>query len=302
MKKYVEGYKAFSSDWKCMDFQFEVGKTFEEDVTPCCCKRGFHFCKALKDCFKFYPFSRDTRVAKVIALGEVDVDPNSSKCCTNKIQIVEEISWEDVFRMVNIGTENLGLCNTGDYNAGEFNSSSRNMGCHNTGESNIGDWNSGSWNIGDINSGCWNIGNWNTGSHNIGDWNSGDCNNGDCNSGKWNKTSFSNGCFNTEEPKIFLFNKPSDWTYSYWLNSEANYLLNKMQRRVVDWVWSKNMTYKEKRDNPKYKVVGGYLKILDESEGAQLWWNSLSESDKDIIKAIPNFDKKIFEDILGIKI
>ena len=272
MKKYVEGYKAFNSDWTCLGFQFEVGKTFEEDVTPSCCKRGFHFCKALKDCFKFYPFSRDTRVAKVIALGEVDVDPNSSKCCTNKIQIVEEISWEDVLRMVNIGTENVGLCNTGDYNAGEFNSSSRNMGCHNTGESNIGDWNSGSCNIG-----C-------------------------CNSGKWNKTSFSNGCFNTEEPKIFLFNKPSDWTYSYWLNSEANYLLNKMPRRVVDWVWSKNMTYKEKRDNPKYKVVGGYLKILDESEGAQLWWNSLSESDKDIIKAIPNFDKKIFEDILGIKI
>lgn len=302
MKKYVEGYKAFNSDWTCMGFQFEVGKTFEEDVTPSCCKRGFHFCKELKDCFKFYPLSHNTRVAKVIALGKVDADSYSSKCCTNKIHIVEEISWKDVLRMVNLGKGNVGLCNTNDYNAGKFNSGRCNMGGWNTGESNTGDWNSGSWNIGDINSGSWNIGNWNTGNHNIGDWNSGDHNNGNCNSGKWNKTSFSNGCFNTEEPKIFLFNKPSDWTYSYWLNSEANYILNKIPRRVVDWVYSKNMTYKEMSDHPKYKVVGGYLKILDESETAQLWWNSLSESDKDIIKAIPNFDKNIFEDILGIKI
>lgn len=36
-----------------------------------------------------------------------------------------------------------------------------------------------------------------------------------------NKTNFSNGCFNTEEPKIFLFNKPSDWTYRDWLNKSS---------------------------------------------------------------------------------
>ena len=39
----MEGYKVFEPDWTCKGFQYEVGKTFEEDVTPSCCNRGFHF-------------------------------------------------------------------------------------------------------------------------------------------------------------------------------------------------------------------------------------------------------------------
>lgn len=233
----MEGYKVFEPDWTCRGFQYEVGKTFEEDVTPSCCNRGFHFCKELKDCFNYYPFNPDNKVAKVIALGEIDEESDDSKCCTNKIQIVEEISWEDVLRIVNLGKGNAGLYNSGDYN-----------------------------------------------------------------SGNRNKTNFSNGCFNTEEPKIFLFNKPSDWTYRDWLNSDARYLLNQIPRNVVDWIWSDDMTDEEKEQHPEYEVVGGYLKIIDESECGQLWWDSLSERYKNIIKAMPNFDKEIFEDVTGIKI
>jgi len=233
----MEGYKVFEPDWTCRGFQYAVGKTFEEDVTPSCCNRGFHFCKELKDCFNYYPFNPDNKVAKVIALGEIDEKSDDSKCCTNKIQIVEEISWEDVLRMVNLGKGNAGLCNSGNRNSGD-----------------------------------------------------------------WNKTNFSNGCFNTEEPKIFLFNKPSDWTYRDWLNSDARYLLNQIPRNVVDWIWSDDMTDEEKEQHPEYEVVGGYLKILDESECGQLWWDSLSERYKNIIKAMPNFDKEIFEDVTGIKI
>ena len=288
----MEGYKVFKPDWTCRGFQYEVGKTFEEDVTPSCCNRGFHFCKELKDCFNYYPFNPDNKVAKVIALGEIDEESDDSKCCTNKIQIVEEISWEDVLRMVNLGKENAGLCNSGDCNSGDWNSGNRNSG----------NWNSGNWNSGDCNSGNWNSGNWNSGNWNSGDCNSGNRNSGNWNSGDWNKTNFSNGCFNTEEPKIFLFNKPSDWTYRDWLNSDARYLLNQIPRNVVDWIWSDDMTDEEKEQHPEYEVVGGYLKILDESECGQLWWDSLSERYKNIIKAMPNFDKEIFEDVTGIKI
>ena len=318
----MEGYKVFEPDWTCRGFQYEVGKTFEEDVTPSCCNRGFHFCKELKDCFNYYPFNPDNKVAKVIALGEIDEESDDSKCCTNKIQIVEEISWEDVLRMVNLGKGNAGLCNSGDCNSGNRNSGNRNSGdcnsgnrnsgnCNsgnrNSGNRNSGDCNSGDWNSGDCNSGDWNSGDWNSGDCNSGDCNSGnrnsgDCNSGDCNSGDWNKTNFSNGCFNTEEPKIFLFNKPSDWTYRDWLNSDARYLLNQIPRNVVDWIWSDDMTDEEKEQHPEYEVVGGYLKILDESECGQLWWDSLSERYKNIIKAMPNFDKEIFEDVTGIKI
>ena len=147
----MEGYKVFEPDWTCRGFQYEVGKTFEEDVTPSCCNRGFHFCKELKDCFNYYPFNPDNKVAKVIALGEIDEESDDSKCCTNKIQIVEEISWEDVLRMVNLGKGNAGLCNSGDWNSGN-----RNSGNRNSGDWNSGDWNSGDWNKTCFSNGCFN--------------------------------------------------------------------------------------------------------------------------------------------------
>ena len=88
----MEGFKVFKPDWTCKGFQYEVGKTYEEDITPVCCERGFHFCKELKDCFKYYDFNQNNKVAKVVALGEIDEESDHSKCCTNKIQIVEEIT------------------------------------------------------------------------------------------------------------------------------------------------------------------------------------------------------------------
>ena len=305
----MEGYKVFEPDWTCRGFQYEVGKTFEEDVTPSCCNRGFHFCTELKDCFNYYPFDPDNKVAKVIALGEINVSLSDSKCCTNKIQIVEEISWEDVLRMVNLGKGNTGLGNHGNRNSGNDNdghdnSSDKNCGCGNSGRKNYGNCNSGNQNIGNYNSGDDNDGYCNSGHGNRGDGNSGCCNNGDGNSGDWNKTNFSNGCFNTEEPKIFLFNKPSDWTYRNWLDSDARLLLDNIPRNVVVWIQSNNMnmTDEEKEQYPEYEVVGGYLKILEKSERRQLWWDSLSVEDKNIIKSIPNFDAKIFKECTGIEV
>ena len=316
-KDYVKGYKVFNPDWTCRGFQYEVGKIFEENVTPKCCEAGFHFCKELKDCFNYYPFNPDNKVAKVIALGEIDEASDNSKCCTNKIQIVEKISWEDVLRMVNLGKGNIGFCNSGKHNSGNHNSGDYNSGNHNSGNDNSGDWNSGNHNSGNDNSGDWNSGNWNSGNWNSGKHNSGFCNSGDYNSGNhnsgndnsgdwnsgdWNETNFSNGCFNTEEPKIYLFNKPSDWTYHDWLSSDIKHLLDQIPRNVVDWIWLDDMTDEEKKEHPEYEVVGGYLKILNESEYGQLWWDNLNEEDKNSIKSLPNFDAEIFEQCTGIKI
>lgn len=43
----MQGYKVFKPDWTCKGFQYVVGETFEEDMIPLCCNRGFHFCKEL---------------------------------------------------------------------------------------------------------------------------------------------------------------------------------------------------------------------------------------------------------------
>ena len=145
----VKGYKVFNPDWTCRGFQYEVGKIFEEDVKPSCCDRGFHFCENAADCFSYYNFDSENKVAEVIALGEVDTD--GKKSCTNKIQIVREIPWQELLTIVNTGKDCTGLCNTGNRNTGDRNTGNRNTGDRNTGDRNTGDWNKSSFNTGCFN-------------------------------------------------------------------------------------------------------------------------------------------------------
>ena len=288
----MKGYKVFNPHWTCRGFQFEVGKTFEEDVKPECCEQGFHFCTKASDCFNYYRFDPENKVAEVEAIGEVDTNDEDTKCCTNKLHIIREITWQEVLELVNLGKACTGLCNSGDWNSGDWNSGNRNSGNRNS-----GDWNSGNRNSGNRNSGDCNSGDWNSG-----DWNSGDWNSGNRNSGDWNKTCFSNGCFNTEEPKIFIFNKLSDLTYRDWLNSKARYILNQIPSNVLSWIWEDDMTDDEKEEHPEYTVTGGFLKHIEEETGRQMWWDELSTDEKDAIFNIPNFDKEIFKKITGINV
>ena len=99
-----------------------------------------------------------------------------------------------------------------------------------------------------------------------------------------------------------MFNKPSGMTYRQWLNSDARYLLKQIPHRCLSWVWSEDMTDEEKKAHPEHETTGGYLKKLDESDNAQIWWNGLNEHDRNVIKALPNFDAVIFEKCTGIKI
>ena len=285
VQELSRGYKVFNPDWTCRDKQYTCPGIFEEDVDPECCERGMHFCLKLADCFNYYPFNPENHVAEVICLGVIV--RNGDKCCTDKLEIVRELSWQEVLEMVNTGKGCAGFCNSGNRNSG--------------------DWNSGNRNSGDCNSGNRNSGNRNSGNRNSGDWNSGDCNSGNRNSGNrnsgdWNKCNFSNGCFNTVEPKIYLFDKPSDWTYRDWLNSDARCLLNQIPKDVVEWIYSSDMTDEEKAAHPEHETTGGYLKVLDGFGCGQIWWDGLSERNRNIIKALPNFDETIFEQITGIKL
>ena len=304
MNEIVKGFKVFNHDWTCRSFQYEVGQVYSMDESPKCCKKGFHFCKKPSDCFQYYRFHPDNKVAEVEALGEIDTD--GVKSCTNKIKIVREIPWTELLNIVNEGESCTGLCNTGDCNTGNCNT-----GDWNTGNCNTGDWNTGNCNTGDRNTGNWNTGNrntgdCNTGNRNTGDWNTGNCNTGDWNTGNyntgdWNTTSFSSGVFNTEEAKILMFNRPSDWLYVDWLNSAARHLLGQIPKNTVEWIRSDDMTDEEKAEHPTHETTRGYLKILNESECGQIWWDGLSDRQKEVIRSIPNYDKEIFEQITGIK-
>ena len=142
----VRGFKVFNPDWTCRGFQYEVGKIFEEDVEPSCCDRGFHFCENAADCFNYYSFNPDNKVAEVIAYG--DIVRGDDKCCTNKIKIVREIPWQELLTIVNTGKSCTGLCNTGNRNTGNRNTGDWNTGDRNTGNRNTGNRNTGDWNTG----------------------------------------------------------------------------------------------------------------------------------------------------------
>jgi hypothetical protein len=294
MSEIIKGFKVFNPDWTCSPNgntkQYTCPGKFEEDVTPVRCGQGMHFCKVAADCFNYYDFNPDKHVAEVAAYGEVVEE--GDKCATNKLEIIREIPWAELLEMVNTGKGCAGLCNSGNCNSGNRNSGNRNSG----------DCNSGNCNSGDCNSGNYNSGNRNSGNYNSGDCNSGDCNSGNYNSGDCNNTNFSNGCFNTVEPTIHLFNKPSSWTYRDWLNSKARYLMNQIQGDILEWVYLSDMTDEEKAEHPEAETTGGYLKELDNSECAVIWWRSLNQRQKNVIMAIPNFDKAIFKEITGIDV
>jgi len=293
----VRGYKVFNPDWTCRGFQFEAGKVFEEDVVPLCCERGFHFCLKASDCFNYYGFNPDNKVAEVAALGEVDREKTGSKCCTNKIRIIREIPWQELLEIVNTGKGCTGFRNSGDQNSGN-----RNSGDWNSGGCNSGDWNSGSCNSGSCNSGNWNSGDWNSGDQNSGNRNSGNWNSGDWNSGDWNKCNRSAGVFCTEPPKLMMFNKPAGMTFEQWRSSEACRLLNRIDFKPAVFVRSENMTDEEKAGHPEHEACGGYLKQPDLSGCCREWWDGLDAGEKRIIQGMPNFDPDIFFEVTGIRV
>ena len=190
------------------------------------------------------------------------VAEGEDKCATNKLEIVREIPWTEVLEIVNTGKACTGRCNSGNCNSGNRNSGNRNSG----------------------------------------DCNSGDCNSGDCNSGDWNKTSFSNGCFNPVSSKIYMFNKPTDWTFEQWFNCRARYLLNQIDDCPLEYIWFDSMTDEEKAAHPEAETTGGYLKERTTADNARKWWAGLSADDRNIIFSLPNFDAAIFKEITGIDV
>ena len=291
MKKKVKGFKGFESDLSCRGFRYEVGKTYEIDGEIELCSRGFHFCQKLFDVNSFYSFRRDDyRFCEVEALGDVITEENGTKSVTNKIKIVREIPKEEFLEMANVGRENTGFCNTGY----------RNTGYRNTGDRNTGDWNTGYRNTGYRNTGDRNTGDWNTGDRNTGDWNTGDWNTGDWNTGDWNKTDHSSGVFCNERPKLMMFNKKTDMTIEEWRNTRAYDLLWSVPKSK--WVFPGDMTEEEKQKYPSYETCGGYLKEIPRAEASKTWWEGLDNYDKAEIFNLPNFNLKVFNDIMELNI
>ena len=83
-------YKGFDKDLKCRDFQYEIGKTYEEPTADLC-NRGFHACERPLDVFRYYEPGKMSRYCEV-NLDDVSAQKDDdSKRCGKKIAVKAEI-------------------------------------------------------------------------------------------------------------------------------------------------------------------------------------------------------------------
>ena len=141
-----------------------------------------------------------------------------------------------------------------------------------------------------------NAGNRNTGNCNTGNCNTGHRNTGDCNTGDWNSGNYNTGFFNTKTPKkIKVFGKKclrTDWD-----NAEKPACLH---FQLTEWIYESEMSDAEKQENPNYSCTGGYLKKFDYKEAFTKSVTAASKEERDMIRALPNFDADIFLEISGV--
>ena len=165
-------YKGFDEDLKCRDFQYEIGKEYEEERAEIC-NTGFHACENPLDVFGYYA-PADSRYCEV-ELDANDQKSDDSKRVGKKISIKAEIgiagiikagveyikdqvNWEDD-KKSNTGNRSAAT-NTGDRSAAT-NTGNRSVAT-NTGDrsaaTNTGNW-SAATNTG-YRSAATNTGNW----------------------------------------------------------------------------------------------------------------------------------------------
>ena len=131
----MKAYKGFDKDLKCKDFQYEIGKTYEEPTAELC-EKGFHACEMPLDVFSYYAPGNMSRYCEV-DLEEVSGEKSSdTKRCGKKIAVKAEIGITGLvkaavdFVMENIKDENK-EANTGNGSASTntgFRSASTNTG------------------------------------------------------------------------------------------------------------------------------------------------------------------------------
>lgn len=165
---------------------------------------------------------------------------------------MNESFFQSENKMNNVGTSNEGRGCIGNYNHGEFNTGERNEGQHNVGVNNQGDFNIGLANQGQNNAGIKNKGN-----HNVGEGNE-----GNYNLGYGNRGEGAVGAFCTET-KLYMFNKPCDWTVKELLQSPA---------------------------------AARLIKVIQDPS----CWCSFTQQEKREISELPNFSNEIFKELTGL--
>ena len=99
MSETITGFKGFDKDLKCRDYQYEVGKKFEEEGKIEACSNGFHFCENPLDVLGYYPpygEKGSSRYCIVKGSGNIDRDGDDTKVACSKLYISAEIGLKGI--------------------------------------------------------------------------------------------------------------------------------------------------------------------------------------------------------------
>lgn len=170
-----------------------------------------------------------------------------------------------------------------------------------TGNYSTGKWSTGFWSTGDHSTGNGSTGKYSTGNRSTGNYSTGNRSTGNRSTGDWSTSDWSTGHFCTIDGMGFgAFNKIIHEDFStaieIWSNAEKPHCLF---FNLTEWVKSEEMTELEKKKNPTHKKNGGYLRVLDYKESFTKSVVSATKEERDMIRALPNFDDDIFFEISG---
>lgn len=95
MEEKIFAYKGFNEDLTCRDFQYEIGKEYEEE-NVLICKSGFHACENPLDVLNFYGDILKDRFCKVEQSGIIM--KGDKKQASSKIKVISEIGFAGLFK------------------------------------------------------------------------------------------------------------------------------------------------------------------------------------------------------------
>ena len=113
----IKAYKGFNTDLTCRDFQYEVGKEYEQKGKIEVCENGFHACENPMDVFGYYP-PNNSRYCEVEQSGIIG--RSLDKIASSKIRIQCEIGLSGIiqagvkFILDKVNWKNDNATNTGN--------------------------------------------------------------------------------------------------------------------------------------------------------------------------------------------
>ena len=96
----IKAYKGFNTDLTCRDFQYEVGKEYEQKGEIEACNKGFHACETPMDVFEHYLIEKDGHIARFCEVEQSGmIDREDDKVASSKISIKAEVKFADFVKL-----------------------------------------------------------------------------------------------------------------------------------------------------------------------------------------------------------